>query len=368
MSDILIAGGGPAGAAAAIALVQAGREVTLLEREEVPGHKICGEFVSGETRNYLTALGMDLRALGGHRITHVRLARGAKTMTARLPFEGVGLTRKVLDGAMLEHAVASGVMVRRGVTVRKITGIEVETSQNEMLRPHSLLLATGKHEARGAARAGRPGGTVGFKNYFSLSPAQTAAMAHHVELIIFPGGYAGLELVETGEANFSLLIDARELRQLGGKWENLLEYLQTSSPHLAMRLSGAQAMLAAPLTIARVPYGFLHRPSRDDPPRRFRLGDQAAVIQSFTGDGMAIALHSAALAARHVLAAHDSRIYHRALARGIAGQMHRANALHAALTAPVLGPALFAAAQWFPEMVTLAASLTRIPAPIRLAS
>ena len=63
-----------------------------------------------------------------------------------------------------------------------------------------------------------------------------------------------------------------------------------ANPHLATRLSGAEAVLAAPLSIAGVPYGFIHQHAADDPDRVFRLGDQAAVIQSFTGDGMAIAL------------------------------------------------------------------------------
>jgi flavin-dependent dehydrogenase len=63
MTDILIAGGGLAGSAAAIALARAGRRVTLLERETGPKHKICGEFISTEAQAYLRVLGVDPLAL-----------------------------------------------------------------------------------------------------------------------------------------------------------------------------------------------------------------------------------------------------------------------------------------------------------------
>jgi flavin-dependent dehydrogenase len=228
------------------------------------------------------------------------------------------------------------------------------------------MLATGKHEARGAARDAKPGRMVGFKTYFRLIPEQRRALAGHVELILFPGGYAGLQEVEDQQANLSLLITVPALRRLGGKWANVLEHLQQHSPHLAERLSAAVDLLAAPLTIARVPYGFRHRPSAADPEQIFRLGDQAAVIQSFTGDGMAIALHSATLAARFCASGQSAHAYHQRLRTDVSGQIHRATILHAALCAPLLGPALFAGAAWFPRLLSAAAALTRVPERARL--
>ena len=71
----------------------------------------------------------------------------------------------------------------------------------------TLLLATGKHEARGAARRGRPSSLVGFKTYFRLAPAQHQALSGHVELMLFPGGYAGLQMVEGQKANFCVLVE-----------------------------------------------------------------------------------------------------------------------------------------------------------------
>ena len=90
--DILVAGGGLAGAAAALGLVRTGLAVTLIERENKPVHKICGEFISFEAQDYLSRLGLDVAALGGAAISRLRLIRGAETISTELPFAAIGLS------------------------------------------------------------------------------------------------------------------------------------------------------------------------------------------------------------------------------------------------------------------------------------
>ena len=115
---------------------------------------------------------------------------------------------------------------------------------------------------------------------------------------MFPDGYAGLRPVEGGAANLCLLVDRARLRDAGGTWDGLIADLRRREPHLAIRLDGAAAMSERPVSIYRVPFGFVHEPGSDHPDGVFRLGDQMGVIASFTGDGMSIALHSAADAAK----------------------------------------------------------------------
>src|SRR3984957_6526816 len=116
-AEILVAGGGLAGAAAAVALAQAGREVLLLEREAEAKDKVCGEFLSGEAVAALERLGLDVVGLGGEVIAHVRLWRGRRGVEAALPFRGVGLSRRVLDEALLARAAERGVQVQRGCAI-----------------------------------------------------------------------------------------------------------------------------------------------------------------------------------------------------------------------------------------------------------
>src|SRR3546814_1820841 len=80
-------------------------------------------------------------------------------------------------------------------------------------------------------------------------------------------------------------------------------------PLLRERLEGAEPLLTRPLAVARIPYGFLHTPGSADG-GVYRLGDQAAVIPSFSGDGMAIALHSGIAAADSFLAGSAAADYH----------------------------------------------------------
>jgi menaquinone-9 beta-reductase len=356
--DILVAGGGLAGAAAALALARAGREVLLLEREPVVKDKVCGEFLSGEAAVALARLGLDVVGLGGEVIDHVRLLCGRREVSAALPFRAFGLSRRVLDEAVLARAAQEGAQLRRGCAIRRISAGIVESTAQEFA-PGTLLLATGKHETRGLARPAPPGTLVGFKTYFRLAPAERAELSSHVELILFPGGYAGLLPVEDGRVNFCLVLERAVLRRLGG-WPDVLAYVQESCPHLAARLSGAVALRAAPLCIARMPYGFVHRPASGDPANYYRLGDQAAVIHSFTGDGMAIALHSAAVVARCIGAGEGADIYHGRLGGQVGAQIRRAGWVHRALSLPLLGSVSFSIMKKFPACIEALAAQTRL--------
>jgi flavin-dependent dehydrogenase len=367
--NIMIAGGGLAGAAAAAEFSRAGLAVTLYEREPGPVHKICGEFLSTEAQASLKRIGFDVAGLGGHPIDRLVLARGARQIETALPFKGLGITRKTLDEALLAHAQACGAEILRGQAITALDvsdGISFEVGGQKM-RPETLCLATGKHEMRGLRRiAPVPLDLVGFKMYFRLTSAKQAALAHKIALILFPDGYAGLQFVEGGQANLCLLTGRARLQRCQGKWPALLAELCEESPYLAAILDGAEELLAQPLTIYRVPYGFIHRPVAADPAQLFRLGDQAGVIPSFTGDGMAIALHSAALAVACAQDGAGALAYHRRLAADISGQIWRAGFLYRMASAPALQAAAFGVMGMFPASLRLAANMTRVPIKSRL--
>ncbi len=383
---VLIAGGGLAGAAAACWLAQNGKSVLLLERESETGDKICGEFLSAEAQHYLGRLGLDPLALGAHPITHLRLVRAGRSVAVTLPFRGLGLSRRVLDAALLRRAEQCGAQVRRGQQI--ISATRVSTSELEgqdapgTTRPArcdtrcwrielaghateyapTLFLATGKHDVRTLKRELRspPEDLVGFKTYFALSPEQTRALQHHVEVVMFEHGYAGLQLVENGRANLCLLAERDWLQAHGAQWDGLLAALLAVSPHLRARLDGARALLDKALSIYRVPYGYVHRPRVDAPAELYRLGDQAGVIHSFSGDGMSIALHSAALATQAYLEHRGPLAYHQRIERDLGGQIGRAMALYRLARRPTGQRLLMRLAQHWPASLQLAASLTRV--------
>ena len=202
---------------------------------------------------------------------------------------------------------------------------------------------------------------IGFKSYFRLAPGQTAALAGHIELILFRGGYAGLQLVEDGIANLCLLVSRARFEAAGGAWPGLLAALMAETAHLATRLDGGTEQLDRPLTISNVPYGYIHRPQPSDPQGLYRLGDQFAVIPSFSGDGMSIAMHSGLAAAQAVLSGVDAATYHAARAAEIGPQIRLADRLYRLAQPPAAQWLAVTTARLWPGLAGRLAAWTRGP-------
>jgi flavin-dependent dehydrogenase len=309
-TDHLVIGGGLAGSMAALRLAAAGRDVTILERERSAHHKVCGEFLSGEAVEYLEQAGINPLALGAQTIRSIRLTAKQRVVEAALPFTALSLSRCVLDEALLRRASQEGCRVERGAFVESLIardGLwEAQLRGGRFWRAPTVFLANGKHDLRGLERKPGPhGNLVGFKLHWRLTPPQTEALRHHIELFLFPGGYGGLSLVEGDVANFCLVVRRAVLRTKGG-WPELLWAIQDENPHISQRLRGASPLWERPLAVSSIPYGYL----AGRPDGLWSVGDQAAVIPSFTGDGMSIALHSSTLAAQMFLAGESAERYH----------------------------------------------------------
>lgn len=364
--DALIAGGGVSGGALAIDLARAGRNVVVIERESGPHDKVCGEFLSFEAEHYLARLGVSPVALGAVPIGTVQLVRGHRPVSARLPFQALSLSRRVLDEALLQLAIKEGAEVRRGVRVKALAKKngqwQAETDQGHPITARSAFLATGKHDLKDLKRGpGTQGDLLGFKMYFELIPSEARELDGHVELALFRGGYAGLEPVEGGRANLCLLVRRRDFLQAQNSWDELLAQITAACPHLDKRLSGARATLTKPLAISAIPYGFLFRDEAECSHGLWRLGDQAAVIPSFSGDGMSIALHSARLASKMYLNGGTAQRYHSRLRSDVGRQIARATRVSRALVTPWGQLGASAIANLAPTVLIHIAQLTRIP-------
>jgi len=367
--EVLILGGGVAGCAASIALARKGRSVTLIEREPTPRHKVCGEFLSGEALEDLHALGIDVASLGAVPINYVRLAAARRAAEAPLPFPAASLTRKALDTALIAAAIAAGVRVKRGRGVQSLNRTngnlwQAALDDGTTYDAPTAFLATGKHDLRGHGRPKDPQQWVAFKMYYRLSAAQTADLADASELTLYSGGYGGIQPVEDGITNFCCVVQRRYFARAGLRWEGLLAKMQQDCPHLAMRLDGAEPLLDKPITITHIPYGYLRRTTEDG---LYCIGDQAAVIPSFTGDGISIALHTARHATAAYLAAEPAPVFQPKLRTALLPQMRlaeiAADGLNNAFARAVLP---FCLRVW-PGAMRLTARLTRVTQPAAVA-
>ncbi|MFL6857781.1 MAG: NAD(P)/FAD-dependent oxidoreductase [Allosphingosinicella sp.] len=356
-SPALIAGGGPAGAAAAILLARGGAPPRLIERSEGPHDKVCGGFLGWDCLAALEALGVAPARLGARPIARLRLKSAADEAAAALPYPAAGLSRRVLDEALLAAAREAGALVERGVAIRSadLERRALRLESGDEAAGDALLLATGKHELRGAARPrDTSNDPVGLRTSLRPSPALERALDGVIELHLFDGGYAGLLLQEDGTANLCLSVARARVKAAGGI-AGLIEALRAELPRFDERLRAGEAGEWS--AIAGVPYGWRAEP---DGSGVYRLGDQGAVIASLAGDGIAIALASGREAARAVLAGEDSAVYQARLARRASRPLKVAEALRWAAERPAPRSALMRLVRAVPAAPGLAARLTRI--------
>ncbi len=354
MNGVVVVGGGPAGTAAALTLARAGVAPLLIEREAVPAEKVCGEFLAGDAASSLAALGIDLAALGAVPIRRAVMGAGRRRAAMDLPFAAWGLPRATLDAALLGRARDAGVTIRSGTAVTAAEAVpdgwSLRLGLGAPVHARRLVLATGKHELRGAGR-GRRGGAVGVK-----LPLSGVAIGGRIALLACAGGYAGLQPRPGGGANLCAALNPRAagVPAAARDARAFLAHVIAGSALAELLLRDAVPETARPMTVAGVPYGFV---AQGGPPGLFRAGDQASVIPSFCGDGVAMALASGRCAAEAILAGQQARAHHGAWSAAVRGQMRLAGTFSALIDrAPGL---LVTAAALAPGLTAWAAQRTR---------
>ncbi|MGI4731898.1 MAG: NAD(P)/FAD-dependent oxidoreductase [Janthinobacterium lividum] len=297
MTPLLILGGGPAGASAAIALGRAGTSALLMERTRETGDALCGGFLSWRTLSALDALGIAADELNTAPLTRVRLFAGDRRREAQLPAPARAVSRRRLDTLLLDRAARAGARIERGMTAREVDaradGWAVRFADGGTIATEALFLASGKHDVRGRARPAAARGrdpTIGIRLRLAPSPTLSRLVGDAIELHLVDRGYAGLVLQEDGSANLCCAVHRSRLTEAGGV-EALLAAMAHEVPALAERLAQADGPID---TVANVPYGWRERSGEAG---LFRLGDQAAVIPSLAGEGMGIAVASGTRAA-----------------------------------------------------------------------
>jgi flavin-dependent dehydrogenase len=290
--DVAIAGAGISGTCAAIALAQQGHKVLLIESGEFPRHKVCGEFLSPESKAVFQRLGV-LQMLvdaGAVEVQNARVLASGTQMQTHLPQAALALSRFRLDEILIEAARDAGAKVLcetrvRGVQ-RNAEHFALETSSGQF-RARGALAATGRHSSWLPSNA-TPNQTryVGLKTHFRGVKLEAGT----VELHAWRGGYCGLVQIEERLTNVCLLARYDTLQNNSPEefWQNLLKLM----PSLRSRMQRAEIVLPW-IATGNVVFG------RQTPVQSEVMccGDAAGFIHPLTGDGMAMAARSGELAA-----------------------------------------------------------------------
>jgi flavin-dependent dehydrogenase len=340
---------------AAIVLARAGAAPILMDRDSVVGDALCGGFLSWRTAQRLRQVGVGPIDLGAHPVGTLALLGGGREATAPLPETGFGLSRRALDSALRRCAVRDG--ARLVIERARSVSPGVVEGETRTWAAETIFLASGKHDVRGAARprvAADP--ALGLRIRLPASPPLTALLRGRIELHLFTGGYAGIVLQEDGSANVCLALRKSLLADAGGDPRGLLNRLADEHPQFARRMAHAAADLPID-TVGAVPYGYIARSTQAG---LYRLGDQAAVIPSMAGEGMAIAMASGAAAAEAWLAGTGAERFQRGFARRALRPVRTAQAIwHVAESRRGPG-ALTRMAAAMPALARWAMDLTRL--------
>lgn len=366
--DAIVIGAGPAGSAAAIGLARGGARAVLLERSRATGDALCGGFLSWQTLDRLGALGIEPAALGGQRVTRVRLFAGRQASETALPAPAMGVSRRRLDTLLQAAAERAGAAIERGVHATAIEAGAVDagavlTRDGARLAAPSVFLAAGKHGFRGFPR--EPGAwqradpVIGLRLRMPDAPALARLVADAVELHLFDRGYAGLVRQEDGTANLCLAVHKSRLDAAGGDPAALLRRLGHELPRLGDRLAHADWTRSVD-AIGHVPYGWR---ADGTAPGLFRLGDQAGVIPSLAGEGMGLALASAqaAVAAWRADGPAAAAPFQRNLAARMARPFAIANLVWRLGENPATAGGMTRVARHLPWLVRRISQATRLP-------
>lgn len=305
--DVIIIGGGLAGLTASICLAQEGFAVLVLEKNRYPKHKVCGEYVSNEVRPFLEHLGLDLNALGAVNIDTFSISNAkGRELRSKLPLGGFGISRYALDHALYKLALRKGVEFKFETVLSTSFDdghFEVRSKQHRY-QSKLTIGAFGKRSPLDK-KLNRPfihkkSPWVGIKAHYTLNGFPTNEVALHC----FPGGYGGLSMVEEQVINFCYLAhynDFQQHKNIGAFHENIV----SQNPFLKSFLREAQPVFEQPLSIAQISF------SKKDQVENHMLtcGDSAGLIHPLCGNGMAMAIHGAQLATKHIVKFFEKTAY-----------------------------------------------------------
>ena len=293
-TEIGIIGAGLAGMTAAIHILKQGFSVLLIEKNNFPKHKVCGEFISNEIWNYFQILDLNIEALHPTKIDTTLLSTSdGRTIESKLPLGGFGISRYTLDNYLYQKVKELGGTVLHGNVIDVSFSNDlftISTDESLQFQTKVVLGSFGK----------RSNMDIQLQRKFILQKSPWLAVKAHyqfpfpdnvVALHNFEGGYCGVSKVENNTINVCYLAKFSTFK----KHKDLTEFQQkvvSKNPYLNKVFKDGKLLFEKPLTISQI--SFEDKPKIEN--HMLMLGDAAGMIHPLCGNGMAMAIHSAKIA------------------------------------------------------------------------
>jgi menaquinone-9 beta-reductase len=301
--QVLIVGGGLAGIALSIQLARLGHTVTVFEKEQYPFHRVCGEYISMESWDFLQSLGLDLSSLNVSRITHLQVSGiNGKLLEHPLPLGGFGISRYRLDYELFRLAKQAGVIIYENTKVNEVffdgKGFSVEASGQS----YKAAVVCGSYGKRSnldvlwkrpfiTAIKNRLNNYVGVKYH-----VRGNYPPHVIALHNFKNGYCGLAKIEDDKYCVCYLTRASNLKASKGVLPEMEKTVLSQNPYLEKIFSDSEILFDEPVTISQI--SFDKKSQVED--HVLMIGDAAGMIAPLCGNGMSMALHGSKLAAHKI--------------------------------------------------------------------
>ncbi|WP_153798803.1 NAD(P)/FAD-dependent oxidoreductase [Foetidibacter luteolus] len=297
--DVAVIGGGLAGLTLAIQCADAGYTVALFEKEVYPFHKVCGEYISFESHDFLLRLGVNLHELQLPAISRLQISDiKGNLYQFRLPLGGFGISRYKLDDLLYYLAVQKGVQVFTGNKVQDVQFVSdgfVLQHANGITKASVAAGAYGKranldikkNRLFALKKNNKLNNYIAVKYHISTSHPVNSIALHN-----FDNGYCGLSKIEDDRYCLCYLATAQHLKNNNNSISEMEKQVLFQNPHLKKIFSTASFLYQEPLTISQVSFDVKTQVEN----HLLMLGDAAGMITPLCGNGMSMAMHGSKLA------------------------------------------------------------------------
>jgi menaquinone-9 beta-reductase len=277
--------------------------VILFEKEQYPFHKVCGEYISYESWDFLQGLGVDLNALNVSHIKRLLVsAPNGKVLEHNLPLGGFGISRYVLDHTLAIIARSNGVAIEEN---SKVNDIRFDGQK--------FTVTTAKYNYRSKMACGsfgkRSNIDVAWKRKFAMIAKnklnnyvgvkyhiRTTFPSDTIALHNFYNGYCGISKIEGDKYCLCYLTTAENLQLSGNSIPMMEKNILMKNPHLQRIFDESEILYESPLAISRISFDKKKQVERNV----LMIGDAAGMITPLCGNGMSMAMHAGKLGAQQI--------------------------------------------------------------------